>query len=306
MAKESTMRSIFALAFAGLLLSAPARADRLPARINLPDGFMPEGIESGPSNTLFVANFNDGSVLKVDARSGKSTVLVPVLGGRQGLGVKLDRGRLFVAGGATGHAYVYDATTGASLADYTLATGTTFINDLVVTKDAVYFTDSFNAVLYKLPLGKKGALPPPGSSVTIPLGGDFVNVPGQFNANGIVADGCSLIVVNSFTGVLFKVDPATGLAKAIDLGGANVINSDGLVLSGRKLYNVENFSNQVVVVKLNGDDTSGQIIKTITSPDFDIIATGVLVGDDIIVTNPRFTTPNTPTTPYWLTRVKVN
>jgi hypothetical protein len=32
----------------------------------------------------------------------------------------------------------------------------------------------------------------------------------------------------------------------------------------------------------------------------------VLVGDDIIVTNPRFTTPNTPTTPYWLTRVKVN
>jgi len=60
------------------------------------------------------------------------------------------------------------------------------------------------------------------------------------------------------------------------------------------------------VVKLNGDDTKGQIIQTVTSPDFDIIATGVLLGNDIIVTNARFTTPVTPTTPYWLTRARVN
>src|SRR3954467_8855873 len=113
------------LAFAGLLIAAPALAAP-SSRINLPDGFMPEGIESGSGNTLYVANFNDGSVLKVDAKTGATTVLVPVLGGRQGLGIKLDNhGHLFVAGGATGHAYVYDAKTGASLADYTLATGTT-------------------------------------------------------------------------------------------------------------------------------------------------------------------------------------
>jgi hypothetical protein len=301
------MRSTSILAVAGLLISAPAFADHLPARINLPDGFQPEGIESGPGNTLFVANFNNGSVLEIDARTGKTTVLVPVLGGRAGLGLKLDNhNRLFVAGGPTGHAYVYDARTGASLADYTLTTAPSFINDVVLTKDAAYFTDSSNAALYKLPLGKHGELPPAGASQTIALSGDFVNVPGQFNANGIVADGCSLIVVNSFTGTLFKVDPATGFARAIDLGGANVVNGDGLVLRGKKLYVIENFSNQVVVVKLNGDDTSGQIIKTITSPDFDIIATGVLLGNDLIVTNPRFSTPNTPTTPYWLTRVRAN
>lgn len=304
------MRSISVLAFAGLLIAAPAVADSEPARINLPDGFMPEGIESGSGNTLFVANFNDGSIVKVDAKSGATSVLVPALGGRFGLGLKLDHhGHLFVAGGGSGHAYIYDAKTGAALADYTLAVGTdtdpTFINDVVLTKDAAYFTDSFRPALYKLPIPKHG-LPAAGSSTTIALGGDYVNVAGQFNGNGIVADGCSLIVVNSFTGVLFKVDPATGFARAIDLGGANVVNADGLVLRGKTLYAVENFSNAVVVVKLDGQDTSGQIIKTITSPDFDIIATGVLLGDDIIVTNPRFTTPNTPTTPYWLTRVKVN
>lgn len=302
------MRLTTVLAVAGLLFSAPALAAPTSSKINLPDGFQPEGIESGSGSTLFVANFNDGSVLKVDAKSGKTTVLVPVLGGRAGLGLKLDNhNRLFVAGGGTGQAYVYDASTGASLATFTLApAGSSFINDLVITKDAVYFTDSFQANLYKLPLGKHGELPGPGASTTIPLTGDYVNVPGQFNGNGIVADGCSLIVVNSFTGTLFKVDPATGNAKAIDLGGANVVNSDGLILRGKKLYNVENFSNQVVVVKLNNDDTKGQIVQTITSPDFDIIATGVLLGDDIIVTNPRFTTPNTPTTPYWLTRVRAH
>jgi hypothetical protein len=301
------MRLTTALAVAGVLISAPALADQPPARINLPDGFQPEGIESGAGDALFVANFNNGSVVKVDAKSGENKILVPVLGGRAGLGLKLDHhNHLFVAGGPTGHAYIYDATTGASLADFTLATGASFINDVILTKDAAYFTDSFNPALYKLPLGKSGQLPAPGSNVTIPLGGDFVNVPGQFNGNGIVAVGCSLIVVNSFTGGLFKVDPTTGFAKLIDLGGANVVNGDGLVLRGKKLYVVENFTNAVVVVKLNSDDTSGQIIKTITSPDFDVIATGVLIGDDIIVTNPRFTTPNTPTTPYWLTRVKVN
>jgi hypothetical protein len=303
------MRSTSMLAVAGLLLSAPALADHLPARIPLPDGFQPEGIESGPGNTLFVANFNNGSVLKVDAKTGKTTVLVPVLGGRAGLGLKLDQdtNHLFVAGGGTGHAYVYDAKTGASLADFTLAVGAdTFINDVVLTKDAAYFTDSSRPALYKLPLGKHGQLPGAGASQTIALGGDYVNVPGQFNANGIVADGCSLIIVNSFTGKLFKVDPTTGFAKAIDLGGSNVVNGDGLILRGNRLYVIENFSNQVVVVKLAHDDLSGQIVQTITSPDFDIIATGVLMGDTIIVTNPRFSTPNTPTTPYWLTRAKLN
>src|SRR5262245_2537683 len=114
------------LALAGLLLSVPALAGQGSARIPLPDGFMPEGIENGSGNTVYVTNFNDGSVLKVDAKSGKTTVLVPVLGGRQGLGIKLDdHGHLFVAGGGTGHAYIYDAKTGASLADYTLAVGTT-------------------------------------------------------------------------------------------------------------------------------------------------------------------------------------
>ena len=303
------MRSTSVLALAGLLLSAPALADHAPTVINLPDGFRPEGIPNGSGDTLYVAAFDSGSILKVDARTGSLSVLVPAQDGRMGLGVKLDcHGRLFVAGGGTGHAYVYDAHTGANIADFTLASGTTFVNDVILTKDAAYFTDSFQPVLYKLPLGNHGELPPAGGSQTIALTGDYQQVDG-FNANGIVLSpggGGALIVVNSATGKLFEVDPATGFARAIDLGGGDVTNGDGLVLRGTTLYVVENFSNQVVVIKLKNGAQTGEIVKTITSPDFDIPATGALLGNSIIVTNARFTTPFTPTTPYWLTRVSVH
>jgi sugar lactone lactonase YvrE len=304
------MRSTSVLALATLLAAAPALADQAPTVINLPDGFRPEGITNGSGNTLYVTAFDSGAVLKVDARTGTVTTLVAAQAGRQGLGVKLDdHNRLFVAGGGTGHAYVYDARTGANLADFTLATGETFVNDVILTRDAAYFTDSSQARLYRLPLGKHGQLPPAGSAQTIALAGDWQQVPGQFNANGIeLAPGCddALIVVNSFTGQLFKVDPRTGFARLIDLGTANVVNGDGLVLRGNKLYVVENFSNQVVVVKLKHGADSGTVIQTITNPKFDIPATGALLGDSIIVTNARFNTPFTPTTPYWLTRASIH
>jgi len=301
------MRSTSVVALASLLASAPALAAHGSAVINLPDGFRPEGITNGGGDTLYVTAFDTGSVLKVDASTGAISVLVPAQDGRMGLGVKLDsHGRLFVAGGATGHAYVYDVHTGATLADYTLATGETFVNDVILTNGAAYFTDSFQPKLYQLPLGQTGQLPPAGGSVTIPLSGDYQQVAG-FNANGIeLLPGGGLLVVNSATGKLFEVDPGTGFARAIDLGGGDVINGDGLVLRGNTLYVVENFSNQVVVVQLKHGAQSGEIIRTITSPDFDIPATGALLGDSIIVTNARFTTPFTPTTPYWLTRVSVH
>ena len=41
-------------------------------------------------------------------------------------------------------------------------------------------------------------------------------------------DGRTLIVVNSQEGVLYNVDPETGMSTPIDLGG-EVVNGDGLV-----------------------------------------------------------------------------
>ena len=81
--------------------------------------------------------------------------------GTPSAGLKVDdRGRLFVAGASGGNARVVDTRTGAVLASYTFSTGTSFINDVVLTKRMAWFTDSQNAVLYGLPLGS--ARQPPG------------------------------------------------------------------------------------------------------------------------------------------------
>ena len=63
-----------------------------------------------------------------------------------------------------------------------------FVNDVTVTRDAAYFTDSGRPVLYRVPLGPAGQLPDPSEVEEIPLGGEFDFDSTVFpNANGIVA-----------------------------------------------------------------------------------------------------------------------
>ncbi len=56
--------------------------------------------------------------------------------------------------------------------------------------------------------------------MTLPLTGDWEQEAG-FNANGIAVtpDQQALLVVNSATGLLYRVDPDTGVATQVDLGG---------------------------------------------------------------------------------------
>src|SRR5439155_19081185 len=98
-----------------------------------------------------------------------------------------------------GAGYVYDAGSGATVGVYPFTTEPSFVNDVVVTKDAVYFTDSLRPVFYRVSLGPDGRLPDPAAVEVIPLSGAFVFVPGSLNANGIDATptGESSIAVNT-------------------------------------------------------------------------------------------------------------
>jgi hypothetical protein len=61
---------------------------------------------------------------------------------------------LFVAGGSSGRATVYDGITGAEIAFYQLSpSGAGSINDVIVTRDAAYFTDSAQPFLGRVALG---------------------------------------------------------------------------------------------------------------------------------------------------------
>ncbi|MDQ3935731.1 MAG: superoxide dismutase [Actinomycetota bacterium] len=287
------------------VLALPAVAsggDNFQQRIALPNGFQPEGIASTGGTDLFVGSIPTGAIWRGDARTGSGSILVPPHEGRSAIGIKVARGLIFVSGGETGDAYVYDARTGADVAAYQLAPegANTFVNDVVVTGTAAYFTDSRLQQLYVLPL--EGGLPAQDEVRTLPLTGDIAYTTGN-NANGIVASGRWLIVVQGNVGKLFRVDPATGVAREIDLGGADVRNGDGLLIRGRTLYVVQNRLNRIAVIRLSGDLLSGRVTDVLTDPDFAVPTTITVAAGRLFAVNARFGTPPGPDVPYWIARV---
>jgi len=290
--------------FAGLLLSfavaLPAAARAFPDVIPLPMAFEPEGIAVGPGHTFYAGSLADGTIRAGDLRTGESHVLVPGEEGRLSVGMSFDArsGNLFVGGGLNGVGRVYDTTSGALLAEYPMFSGGPFgdfINDVVVTRSAAYFTNSFAPVLYRVPLGPAGALPDSAAIEAIPLGGDWTQVPGPFvfNANGIVAtpNGETLIVANSVVQAVYVVDPGGGVATQIDLSGEALPNGDGLVLEGKTLFVVQNQLNQIGVVELSPDLHSGTVGEPITNPLFNIPTTAAAFGNSLYVVNAKFGAP---------------
>jgi sugar lactone lactonase YvrE len=309
MAKIAGQRSLLVLSVfvLGVAMIAAAPLQAFPDVIPLPNGFQPEGIAVGKGHTFYVGSIPTGAVYRGDLRTGEGEVLVPAQSGRVAIGLKYDErtGLLFVAGGPTGFAYIYDGETGENVDEIQLTTGPRFINDVVITQDAAYFTNSQQPVLYRVPLENNGELPSPPTVEEIPLTGDYVFTPGAFNANGIAAtpNGDTLIIVNSVDGLLYNVDPDTGVATLIDLGGATVPNGDGILLQGKTLYVVQNRLNQIAVVELNSDLTSGEIVDTITDSDFRVPTTIARFGNSLYAVNARFGTPATPDTEYEVVRV---
>lgn len=275
--------------------AASAAAAKKAAKVlSLPDGWAPEGIEISPSGHAYLGSRATGSIFKLNLFTGAGSVIFTGPG-TPSLGLKLDRrGRLFVAGGNAGNARVVDARTGALLATYTLATGPSFVNDVILTDRAAYFTDSTNPVLYRLDLGKHGHLP--AAAVTVPLTGIAYTT--GINVNGIATGPRrgELLLVQTNTGLLFRVDAATGAATALDLGGDLVTFGDGILRIANTVYVVRNQANEVAVVRLRSG--GGRIVDRLADPAFDIPTTVAAFGGRLYLPNARFSTPVTPTTPY--------
>ena len=292
---------------AAVALPAPVSAKAFPDVIQLPVGWQPEGPATGPGSTFYAGSVATGAIFRGDLRTGEGSVFIPPQGhSALGLKVAWRSHQLFVAGGSSGLGSVYSTSSGNLLKAYQLTGATSFINDVILTHWAAYFTNSFQAEFYSVPLGHGGSLPDPSQVKTIPLGGDWVQpAAGQFGANGIAAteNGRWLIIVNTAAGALYRVDPQGGEAKLIDLGGANVNFGDGLLLRGRTLYVVQNQLNQIAVVKLSREYTQGQIVDTLTNPNLNVPTTAAFFGGAIYAVNAKFGAPNPDTIPYEVVRV---
>ncbi len=289
---------VAALVATGLV--SPAQARAFPGVVPLPDGFQPEGIAIRKAPFAYFGSRVDGDIYRANLRTGKGRVFSQGPGaGSPSLGMKLDgRDRLFVAGGSGGDGRVVNTRTGKILRSWTFTTSqNTFVNDVVLTRRAAYFTDSSPAVLYRVPLGQRLARQ---SDVTkIRLKGQWRQTPG-FNANGIAQtpNHRALLVIQSSTGNLYRVNRVTGRATKVDLGSTVLTDGDGLLVVRRTLYAVQNQLNRVAVVRLNRAGTDGTLKRRIHSPNFDVPTTVARLRGTLYAPNARFTTPPTPTTPY--------
>lgn len=303
------MRRTFLLAASLLtvlgLLVGPASASsrhRLPETIELTSpftedvGFQAEGIATA-GRFAWTGSLATGTILRTDLVTGQSGTLVESADG-PAVGLATDRrGRLWVAGGPNGSARVYDARSGTLLDALELTdAAATFVNDVTVTRHAAWFTDSFNDVLYRVPLGRHGRI---GEPEAVTLGGDFeLAGPDAFNANGIVATRDGRLIVAQST------DPADGEGSALYVVDAprratatdatritlddEIANADGLVLRGRTLYVVENRLDRSARIRLSRDLTEGAVVGRISDDDLATPTTAALALGGLYVVNARF------------------
>jgi sugar lactone lactonase YvrE len=276
---------------AGLLGSSPAtaspraHADLFPTTIQLPDNWLPEGIAIGLLPFAYFGSRADGSIYRANLITGTGRVLPTPGPGTPAVGLKLDRfGRLFVAGGTAGNGRVVTALSGRILVNYQFTTADSFVNDVVLTADAAFFTDTRNPALYVVPIGRHGSLPSSSGFRTLTLPPELVNL------NGIAEtpDRRALLVIQSSTGTLFRVDKSSGAATTVDLDGESLPNGDGLLLDGLTLYAVQNRLNTVAVLRMSSDGRSGTVLLRVTDPRFDVPTTVARFFERLYLPNARF------------------
>jgi hypothetical protein len=275
-------------------VAAPPSGAQPPSVIVLPGATSAEGIARGKGSTFYAGDLFGGDIFRGDVRRGTAELFIDAPPNRMALGMAFDHRHdlLFVAGGPTGQAYVYNTRSGATVASYAFGDpGSSFINDVTVTADGAWFTDSLQPKLYFVPIDKHGT---PESFQTLQLSGPAADTSGEINLNGIRAadQGQTLIVGHSGNAALYTVDADSGASAAI--AGISV-GVDGIELSGKKLWAMEPFNNQITRVRLNSDLTAGTVEKVITSDLFQTPTTAARFGNILAVVNAKFDTGFPPT-----------
>lgn len=274
-----------------------------PDLIFLPTGFEAEGIEIGNGNDVYVSAIAYspspiyvGAIWKGDLRTGVGSILYPP-DGLPSVGLKFDSRTNWLYICKPYGALVLDASSGDVINTYYFDfTGDAVINDVILTKKAAYFTDSYNARIFKVPLTSSGQ--PNGPAEEIPLPDfEYVFDPAFFaiNMNGIVAspNGKYLIVNNMTTGKLYLIDTKNNYAtQVISISNFDLVDfqwGDGLLLDGHTLYICKNMPNKIGVITLSPDLKSGTFVEDLTDPvNFHEPATIAQKGSNLYAVNAYF------------------
>lgn len=225
--------------------SAATKAQPCTYTVSTEPGVFPEGVAVTGDGTIYVTSLGTGAIYRGSTTRPTMEVFLPGgLDGRaQAAGIHLDkRGRLFVAGYATGALFVYSED-GRLLAKRVAPADGATLNDLVIVDDAVYVTDTMLHMVWRVQLSgsRIGELEP----WLVPA--DFPVPPGYLNGIVVTADKRFLLVADQGTDQpgyerLYRVDQTERQVTVVAVTGGQM-GADGLLLEGRRLYGVVNFPN---------------------------------------------------------------
>jgi sugar lactone lactonase YvrE len=274
-------------------ITAPATAAPADDEIVLLGASSAEGVTVGRGSTFYAGELFGGDIFRGDLQRGTVERIIDAPPGQMAVGLKFDdpSGLLFVAGGFSGQGYVYDAITRAAVATYQFGPpGGSLINDVVITQDGAWFTDSMQPKLYFVPIGPTGLL---GDFSVLTLSGPAADASGEFNLNGIAAtpDGRTLIVAHSTQEALYTVDPLTGASQLL----VEVAGPDGILYEAARLWVAQPFRNQVTRLQPNPDLTGAVVEEVITSDLFQTPTTVAIHGNQLAAVNAKFDTGIPPT-----------
>jgi Cu-Zn family superoxide dismutase len=261
----------------------------------------PEGVAFDKrSGAFFVGAVGDGTIYRGTLGSPTVTEFIPGASGKSAIGMKVAKGKLYVAGGNTGTLSVYNIKTKQLVGSFETGAGG-FLNDLVVTKKGeVFMTDSFRPTLWHLTAAQVAA--GGGTPEAIPVGPEIPYEAGAFNLNGIVAihGGRHLIVVQSNNGKLFRIDLTGGASSGREIHPIDVeplIGGDGLLLDEGKLVVVQGGPpGMLTFVQLGHGALRGRVVERKTDPTFRGPSTVARAWDFYLVVNADFATSSTPFT----------
>jgi sugar lactone lactonase YvrE len=294
---KTTLRpDLLGLALAAALTAAPAvHAGPDLLGYDLPsEGVLLEGIGFDKSrDTIYVSGVNDGGRI-YRGRIGIEALEVWLPAGADGRttarGIDTDDlGRVYIAGGPTARLWVISPD-GATLASLTTPADT-FLNDVWVAPDgAAYFTDSNQPKIWRVAQGTGGVWE---ATLWLDATGIIPVVLPGFNLGGIVSTpgGRYLLVSQGTTGRLWRIDLATKEVVQVDLGSTLITNADGIVLRGRKLWVVQNFSRQITELKLTGDWAAGEVESVTPTPANRTFTTAKLAHGRLLAVDSQFGFP---------------
>jgi Cu-Zn family superoxide dismutase len=258
----------------------------------------PEGIAVDKRmKRFFVSITADGAIYSGNVGSDTVSPFIAGTAGDMAVGLKVHRGKLYVAGGATGTIKVYDVRTKALVASFdTGADG--FLNDLVVTKKGdVFVTDSFRPTVWHVTAAqvKAGSGTPQALDVSASIPFEL----GAFNLNGIVATGRhTLVVVQSNTGQLWRISLSKKLdaiRKISEIKGVSLPGGDGMILDRGRLVVVQGGPvAQLHFVKLRHGASTARDLGTQMSELLHGSSTVARAGHLYLVVNADFTNAASP------------